>query len=317
MVTARGRRHPPKGPLLLEHALVVAAALASAVFIAIGIVVRQRATLDVPEDQGVSAVMIGTLVRRPIWWAGTGSAITGFVFQAIALANGSLLLVAPLLVSALLFALPLSARLAGRTVTRVEWIWASVLTAALAVFVMLARAAPGDYDGSERPAVLVAAVALTLALCTLPLASRLNGWRRALLLASAVGMLFGVVAVLTKIVMNIVTEGHAARLLVSPVAYVLALVGVVATLLQQSAFHAGSLQASVPAMLVLEPVVAVLLGQVILGEHLIVNPPTAVVLGIALAAMAAATIALGRDEGAYEEQLEASRKAAPVRQAGR
>ena len=289
MVTARGRRHPPKGPLLLEHALVVAAALASAVFIAIGIVVRQRATLDVPEDQGVSAVMIGTLVRRPIWWAGTGSAITGFVFQAIALANGSLLLVAPLLVSALLFALPLSARLAGRTVTRVEWIWASVLTAALAVFVMLARAAPGDY----------------------------NGWRRALLLASAVGMLFGVVAVLTKIVMNIVTEGHAARLLVSPVAYVLALVGVVATLLQQSAFHAGSLQASVPAMLVLEPVVAVLLGQMILGEHLIVNPPTAVVLGIALAAMAAATIALGRDEGAYEEQLEASRKAAPVRQAGR
>ena len=142
-------------------------------------------------------------------------------------------------------------------------------------------------------------------------------WRRALLLASAVGMLFGVVAVLTKIVMNIVTEGHAARLLVSPVAYVLALVGVVATLLQQSAFHAGSLQASVPAMLVLEPVVAVLLGQVILGEHLIVNPPTAVVLGIALAAMAAATLALGRDEGAYEEQLEASRKAAPVRQAGR
>ena len=302
---------------MLEHALVVAAALASAVFIAIGIVVRQRATLDVPDDQGVSTAMIGTLVRRPLWWAGTGSAITGFVFQAIALAHGSLLLVAPLLVSALLFTLPLSARLAGRRVTRVEWIWASVLTAALAVFVLLARAAPGDYEGSERPAVLVATGALAIALSSLPLASRLNGWRRALLLASAVGMLFGVVAVLTKIVMNIVTEGHAARLLGSPVIYVLALVGVVATLLQQSAFHAGSLQASVPAMLVLEPIVAVLLGQVVLGEHLTVNPRTALVLGIALAAMAAATIALGRDEGAYEEELEAGRKAAAVRQAGR
>ena len=302
---------------MLEHALVVAAALASAVFIAIGIVVRQRATLDVPEDQGVSTAMIGTLVRRPLWWAGTGSAITGFVFQAIALAHGSLLLVAPLLVSALLFTLPLSARLAGRRVTRVEWTWASVLTVALAVFVLLARAAPGDYEGSERPAVLVATGALAIALSSLPLASRLNGWRRALLLASAVGMLFGVVAVLTKIVMNIVTEGHAARLLGSPVIYVLALVGVVATLLQQSAFHAGSLQASVPAMLVLEPIVAVLLGQVVLGEHLTVNPRTALVLGIALAAMAAATIALGRDEGAYEEELEAGRKAAAVRQAGR
>jgi drug/metabolite transporter (DMT)-like permease len=295
---------------LLERALVVASALASAVFIAIGIVVRQRATMDVPEDQGVSTVMLATLLRRPLWWAGTGAAITGYVFQAIALAFGSLLLVAPLLVSALLFALPLSARLAGRRVTRVEWGWALVLTVALAVFVALARAAPGDYRGSAGPAVLVAVVALVTAVGTLPLAVRLTGWRRALLLATAVGVLFGVLAVLTKIVMNTVTEGNAARLLVSPVAYLLLVVGVTATLLQQSAFHAGSLQASVPAMLVLEPVVAVLLGQVVLGEHLTVNPPTALVLGIALAAMAAATIALGRDEGAYEEELEAGRKAA-------
>ena len=56
---------------MLEHGLVVAAALASAVFIAIGIVVRQRATMDVPEDQGVSAVMVTTLLRRPLWWAGS------------------------------------------------------------------------------------------------------------------------------------------------------------------------------------------------------------------------------------------------------
>jgi len=151
----------------------------------------------------------------------------------------------------------------------------------------------------------VAAVALAVTLGTVPVAIRLAGWRRALLLGSAVGVLFGVVAVLTKIVMNTVTEGNAVRLLTSPIGYVLALVGVIATLLQQSAFHAGSLRASVPAMLVLEPVVAVLLGQVVLGEYLTANPPTAVILGIALAAMAAATIALGRDEGAYEEELEA------------
>ena len=285
--------------------MAVAAALASAVFLAIGIVIRQRATMDVPPDQGVSTVMVATLLRRPLWWAGTGAAVTGYLFQAVALAFGSLLLVAPLLVSALLFALPLSARLAGRRVSRAEWAWALVLTLALAVFVGLARATPGDYLGSEKPAVVVAAVALTIAVGIVPLAIRLTGWRRALLLGSVVGVLFGVVAVLTKIVMNAVTEGHAVRLLTSPVGYVLALVGVVATLLQQSAFHAGSLRASVPAMLVLEPVVAVLLGQVIFGENLTTNPPTAVILGITLAAMAAATVALGRDEGAYEEALEA------------
>ena len=49
---------------VLERALVVAAALASAVFLAVGIVVRQRATLDVPEAQGVSTMMVATLVRH-------------------------------------------------------------------------------------------------------------------------------------------------------------------------------------------------------------------------------------------------------------
>ncbi|MCV7177984.1 DMT family transporter [Mycolicibacterium sphagni] len=293
---------------MLQHAVVVAAALAGAVFAAIGIVVRQRATMDVPRDQGVSTVMISTLLRRRLWWAGTASAVTGYAFQAVALAYGSLLLVAPLMVSALLFALPLSARLAHRRVSRAEWGWAVVLTVALGVFVALARTKPGDYEGSELPAVTVAGISLLFVAGCLLVAMRLSNWRRAILLAVGVGVLFGVVAVLTKLVMHIVREGSMLRLLTTPVLYVVIAVGVIATLLQQSAFHAGSLRASVPAMLVLEPVVAVLLGEVVLGEHLAVTKPVAVVLAIAVGAMAAATIALGRDEGAWEEELEATAK---------
>ncbi|QEN17208.1 DMT family transporter [Mycolicibacterium sp. ELW1] len=296
---------------MLQHALVVAAALAGAVFAAIGIVVRQRATMDVPRDQGVSTVMVSTLLRRRLWWAGTASAVIGYAFQAVALAYGSLLLVAPLMVSALLFALPLSARLAHRRVSRGEWGWAMLLTLALAVFVSLARTKPGDYDGAALPAVVVAGVSLLFVAGCLLVALRLSDWRRAILLAVGVGVLFGVVAVLTKLVMHAVREGDMGRLLTSPVLYVVIVVGVVATLLQQSAFHAGSLRASVPAMLVLEPVIAVLIGEVVLGEHLAVTKPVAVVLAIAVGAMAAATIALGRDEGAWEEELEAAAKTRP------
>lgn len=291
---------------MLEHALVVAAALAGAVFTAIGIVVRQRATMDVPEDRGVSALMLSTLLRRPLWWAGTASAVTGYLFQAVALTYGSLILVAPLLVSALLFALPLSAWVAHRRVSRVEWGWATLLTVALAVFVSLARTKSGDYEGSESTAVAVAAGCLVLVAICIVVAGRLSDWRRAITLAIGVGVMFGVVAVLTKIETHILTGEGAVALLGSPVTYALIVFGVGATLLQQSAFHAGSLKASVPAMLVLEPVVAVLLGQVVLGEHLAVNTTSAIVLGIAVAAMTAATIALGRDEGAYEDELEAA-----------
>lgn len=278
-------------------------------FAAIGIVVRQRATMDVPADQGVSTVMVSTLLRRRLWWAGTGAAVTGYAFQAVALAYGSLLLVAPLLVSALLFALPLSARLAHRRVTRAEWGWAVLLTVSLGIFVSLARTQPGDYDGAVLPAVVVAAISLLFVGGCLAVAMRLSDWRRAILLAVGVGVLFGVVAALTKLVMHALTAGSVSRLLTSPLLYVLIVIGVVATLLQQSAFHAGSLRASVPAMLVLEPLVAVLLGEVLLGEHLAVSKPSAVVLAIAVGAMAAATVALGRDEGAWEDELEAAVKA--------
>jgi drug/metabolite transporter (DMT)-like permease len=260
----------------------------------------------VPEDQGVSALMVLTLIRRPLWWAGTAAAVAGFVFQALALAYGSLLLVQPILVSALLFALPLSARLANRRVTRGEWLWAGVLTAALAVFVLLAKTSPGDYEASVPLTVIVALVCTAAVSACVIVAIRNPGWKRAVLLAVAVGVLFGVVAMLTKQVMHLATYDGIHAALTTPAPYLLILIGIVAVLLQQSAFHAGSLQTSVPTMLVLEPVVAVVLGAVVLGEHMTVNGLKAVAIVVALLAMAAATIALGREEGALEAELEAA-----------
>jgi drug/metabolite transporter (DMT)-like permease len=272
---------------------------------AIGIVVRQRATMDVPPDKGVSVLMLSTLVRRRLWWAGTTAAVAGYVFQALALIHGSLLVVQPLLVSALLFALPMSAHLAGRHVTRGEWLWAIGLTVSLAVFVILARPRAGDYARSIPVSTVVAVVSVPLVVACVVVAARRAGWQRAVLLAAAVGVLFGVVAVLTKVVMHFLGERGVLALLTTPAPYALVLLGVGATLLQQSAFHAGSLHTSVPTMLVLEPVVAVLLGAVVLGDQLDANRYEAIALTLAIVAMTAATIALGRDEGAYEEELEA------------
>jgi threonine/homoserine efflux transporter RhtA len=65
-------------------------------------------------------------------------------------------------------------------------------------------------------------------------------------------------------------------------------------------------------MLVLEPVVAVVLGALLLGEEFDAGGYEAIALALAVVAMTAATVALGRDEGAYEAELEikAARRAA-------
>lgn len=291
---------------VLTHGLVVVLALCAAISMAVGIVVRQRATLDVPSEQGVSTHMFLTLLRRPLWWWGTGAAVLGYVFQALALIKGSLILVAPLLVSALLFTLPLSARLSKRRVTRGEWSWAGLLTVALAVFVMLARPGPQEQPAALQVRVAVGVGCAAVVVACVAIAVRRTGWQRAALLAGAVGVLFGVVAVVTKIVMHMLDQRGLASLLTTPAPYALVMLGIVATLLQQSAFHAGALQTSVPTMLVLEPVVAVFLGAILLGEVLDAGRHEAVALTVAIVAMTAATVALGRDEGAYEAELEST-----------
>jgi drug/metabolite transporter (DMT)-like permease len=286
--------------------VVVLLALAAAVTSALGIVIRQRATLEIPQDEGVSTKMFKKLVRNRLWWAGTAVAASGYGFQALALTWGSLILVAPLLVSALLFALPMSARLAHRRVTTHDWVWALVLTLGLAVFLTIARVQPGDYRPPPAVWILATVLCVAVVLACVIGGARTEGRNRALLIATAVGVLFGVVSVLTKVTVQRLNEEGLWGTLIVPAPYLVVILGVAATLLQQSAFHAGALQASVPTMLVLEPLVAVSLGVIVLGEALAVSDPVKVgLLAVAVGAMAAATIALGRDEGAFEELLEA------------
>ena len=258
---------------LASHALAIGSALLAAFWAAVGIVVRQRAIQGEagnPEDSGA---IVTSWVRQPSWWAGTLGAVGGYVFQALALAHGSLLLVQPLLVSSLLFVLPLGARFSNQHVRARDWWWALVLITALTVFVLVGQPREGHY----RPPVPAWSVALigsvpVVIVCVLA-ARRMVGRPRAMLLATAVAVLLGMIAVLTKVSTHRLAVRGWHGLLTVPAPYLLVVLAVAVTVLEQSAFHAGALQASVPIMLVGEPVVAVLLGVVILGEHLVVRGP--------------------------------------------
>ena len=287
----------------MTQAVVVVLALTAALCAAIGIVVRQLATRHVPAEHGMSPSMFTSLLSNPMWWAGTGTAVLGYVFQALALSFGSLLLVQPLLVSSLLFALPISARIARVRVSRAEWLWALLLTTGLAVFVLVGRPREGNFAPTANHWVVVGAVCFPLIFFCIAGAARTLGDRRAVLLAVAVGVMFGMVALLTKLSTHRFEVGGLPGLLSTPAPYLLLLVATVGTVLQQSAFHAGALQTSVPTMLVLEPVVAVVLGIVVLGEQLTVHGPAIMALPVAVAAMVAGTVALARGSAARDETI--------------
>ena len=124
---------------------IVAAGLAlvAAALFAVAAAAQQRAAAQVPDERARGLGVIRVLVRRPLWWVGTGGDLAGYAAQAAALGLGSLVLVQPLLVTTLLFALPLAAWWSGRRLSRADAAWALALSAALALFVVVAEPTAG------------------------------------------------------------------------------------------------------------------------------------------------------------------------------
>ena len=270
-------------------------AVAAALMVGIGDVIQQRSAQQVTDKQVGTAALFRRLLRDRQWWTGSLVAGTGFGFQAAALGLGSVVLVQALLVTSLLFALLISARMNHRRITARQGIWAALLAAAVAVVVTVGDPQEGtptrvdahmDHRGVGHGSG------------TDPLRHRrahVPGAVGALLLGLMSGSLWGLFSVLTKGVVDQLDHGIPALLRI-PEVYVWVVVAIAATAWEQSAFRAGPLTASLPAVTVAEPVVGSVLGVTVLGETLRTNGVGLVTLGLSVAVMAAATVALAHSQ---------------------
>jgi energy-converting hydrogenase Eha subunit A len=274
--------------------LAVALSIVAALLFAVASVLQQRGTTTVRDDQALGAGMLGALVRRPVWVAGIVADIAGFGVQAWALAVGSLLLVQPLLVTTLLFALPLAAWANDRRLTGEEWAWSAVLVASLALFLVLGEPTAGLDRPSFRswiPALIISAP--LVAACVWAAGSLPHGTKRSLVLAVAAGVLLGLSAPLTKSGIHGFSDGIVTGLLTWEL-WGMAVTASLGTFWQQSSYQAGDVQTSLPTVTVLKPVVAMALGLTAYQEHLRIEGVEDSLLVLALVGMVAATIKLGR-----------------------
>jgi hypothetical protein len=269
--------------------LAIALSLLAALLFAIAAVAQQHEAAAT-EDRGARLFL--ALVKSPRWWAGTVSDNVGYLVQAAALGVGSLLLVQPLLVTMLLFALPLGARYAGRRVTRASLGWAAALTIALAVFLVAGNPDPG-VDNAPFGDWVVALGVCGGALVVGGVVALRPGRRRALGLAIVTGVLFGLVSGFTKTVTDQLANGIG-PLLSSWETYALIVVGIGGFVAQQTAFQAGSLEISFPAATVLEPVTAAVVGLAVLQERVRADGVEWVLIGVSVLVMVVATASLAR-----------------------
>lgn len=282
-------------------------ALSSALLVAVGDVLQQRASHRLADISVGGVELFVRLLGNRRWRWGALLLVASIVLQAAALDQGSVLLVQALLVLSLLFALPISARLAHRAVTGREWFWGLMLTAAVTVIVTVGNPQAGHSTASLRTWAPVMLVFGPLLLGCVVAARIWGGALAAVLFAFVSGSLWGIFAVLTKGVVHRLGEGgwSAAR---TPELYAWLLAALGGFAWEQSAFRAGALTASMPTLEVAQPVVAALLGVVVLGETLNTGHAGMIALAVAALVMTVATFELARgDAVATRDRVDAAR----------
>ncbi|MBT2875570.1 DMT family transporter [Streptomyces cellulosae] len=275
--------------------LTVVLALLAALANAAASVLQRRAAADEPESgKGLRQALrwLGHVLRRPYWVAGAGMLALTTVLQAAALGVGSLALVQPLMAAELLFTLVVGSVVFRRLPDLRTWLAFVALALGLSLF--LTAAAPTSGRSMAIPgrwwpagAALVALVAALVAV-----SRTVRGAPRAALLGLASAVSFSATAALLKEVTGLIPDGPVAVLSTWPL-YVTAVVGVVAFLLLQAAFRAGTLAASQPALTLGDALTSVALGWALFGEQINLGAQVAPeVIGIVL--MGAGSVGLAR-----------------------
>jgi drug/metabolite transporter (DMT)-like permease len=200
------------------------------------------------------------LLRSPLWLAGWAVNLVGFMAQAVALHLGSVAVVQPLLVTQLLFALPLAAAWNHRRLTHWDWLAATAVCGGLAVFLAVRGIAPLDADPDRWRAFLAIVSAAGLVCLLVAAAAGRPPSQHAFLIATAAGVCFAISAVLIKLTAtDLVDRGVVATALDWP-GYVLAASTATGLLLEQGAFATGSLPTAISAMTITNTLVSYTVG---------------------------------------------------------
>lgn len=238
------------------------------------------------------------LARQPWWWIGVTLSLVGLGLHVGALHLGPLLLVQPLLVTGVVFALLLRAAW-GRH--RPPWRvlgWAILIAAALAAFLVAAGQPPARQGADAGAALLVVLVGCAVAAGAVvgaSVAARCSRGAAGALLGAAAGVLFGLVAGLLK--MLTATAGVSAVVTSWPLYAVIA-VGGWALVLNQRGYQMAQLHCSMPVLNIVDPLAAIVFGAVVLHEDPAHGPGALAIEAAAAVAMLAGLVGLywGEDQ---------------------
>jgi drug/metabolite transporter (DMT)-like permease len=288
-------------------------ALLGACFLAVG---AQRQGSAVRSNTGglaLNSTGFLRLLRNPRWILGLILLIAGIVCNVIALSLASLTVVQPIGAIALVITTIVNSRDQGVRINRATVVAISACVSGSALFVLLAlnvtRKNHVVLPDQELTAVLLLCIAVAIfGTLAAVFKRRLNAFTYIL----GAGVLFGFVAVLTKIIATHLLDPNGRFLLNVPVYSVIAIIAAagLGSWFVQSAYATGPPDLVIAGLTVVDPIVGIAVGISVLGE-LQPNVESVVALAMGAAAIVAivGVIALSRHHpDVVRRQKEARRR---------
>jgi hypothetical protein len=248
--------------------LAVVLALLSAATFAVSSSVQHHAAESAPASAEGLLGLLAYLVRRPPWLLGQFLATVAFALHAGALHSGPIAVVQPIVVSGIVWAVPVRAAMSRRMPSAVEVRAVLVTAAGLAVFLVASdptAGKPAALDWSTM-ALTGAGVAVAIAANFVASTIRDDSRRRAFFLGVVGGVLFGLVAGMIKLSLQELEDHGLVGLLTSWPPYALLLAGAGGVLTNQRAYRTAGLSASMPVLNIVNGLTSLAFGFIVFAE---------------------------------------------------
>jgi len=294
--------------------LAVLLAVLGAFFLAIG---AQRQSSAVKADTGglaLSSNGLLRLLRNPRWILGLLLLCVGMAMNAVALVTAPLTVVQPIGAIALVITTIVNAKDQGLNINRATVVAIAACVTGSALFVVLAVNVTQEnhHVSSSDELTIVLLLALAVGLFG-TLAVLFRHRMSAFVYILGAGVLFGFVAVLTRIIGKHLLDPNGLGLLNVQWYTVVAIVaaGGLGSWFVQSAYSSGPPDLVIAGLTVIDPIVGITIGIAILGE---LRPDVHAVMAIAMGAAASlaivGVIALSRHHPEVTKRKKDARKAA-------
>jgi len=280
----------------MSLAVAVPLGIASSFVYGTTIVVQHRASHNEGEENARNLLR---LLRDPVWVAAVLGDFLGFVLNAAALAAGPVVIIQPLVVLMLPIALIVGWLLGGPRPSRMDFVSSLAIVAGLSGFLIMIGTPGAGHAPKARYFALTVLIVLSIG-AVVALAVRSRGpVVRGVVYGAVAGMFFGTLGVfvdgLSDVVVNrgwtgLVTTGRGVIPLIG-----IALLGLCGIVLTQVSFQVGQLAATLPANSAMDPFTAVLIGALLLHEHIPLSVAHLIGYALCLTVVVLGAIQLARD----------------------